>query len=168
MVENKDLVVSKSKEIGGQLGVVAKRDFNKGDLLFKVIGPLLTERTKYSFPVDLNLHIDPVLENGEGDFGYYTNHSCDPNAFVSIIKRESEDPYIEIIARKDIKSGEEVTIDYSSFEYETVAEGESCNCGQESCRGKISGFKNLPTDIKEKYKNEDIIPDYLIRLDLQN
>lgn len=164
MLENNCLVVKQSKILKNQLGVITKRNYKRGELLFIVKGPILKRRTKYSFSVDLDRHIDPRLVNGKKDFGHYTNHSCNPNAFASIIDKDCKTPYIEIISRREIKKGEEVTIDYASFEYETVVDGLQCNCGQKRCRGKIFGFKDLPYDVKIKYRKDGIVPSYLMKL----
>ena len=167
MLKNSYFFVGPSKMIKKQLGVFAKRNYNKKELLFIIKGPILKNRTRGSFSVDLNHHIDP-LKNGKKDFGYYTNHSCNPNAFISIIDKSYRKPHIEVIARRKIKKGKEITIDYASFEYETTIDNSRCGCGQKVCRGKIFGFKNLPYKIKEKYKKEGIVPDYLIELDAEN
>lgn len=57
------------------------------------------------------------------------NHSCDPNtAFVGL----------NVVARRAIAPGEELTIDYGTFYDETMAEFE-CRCGSQNCRGRIAG-----------------------------
>lgn len=123
-------------------------------------GPIVKLRTKYSFPINLNHHIDPISPGG--DFGHYTNHSCNPNAINS--SRMGIKPYIKVIARKKINKDEEITIDYASFEYETSIDGLECKCSQKICRGIIFGFKDLPLSTIKKYKKEDIIPTYLVNI----
>jgi hypothetical protein len=47
------------------------------------------------------------------------------------------------MALKDLQPGEQLFEDYLHFEYdETKIIG--CECGSKRCRGRISGFKNLP------------------------
>lgn len=59
----------------------------------------------------------------------FTNHSCRPNARLSI-----EYGRIEFYALRDIAPGEEVTVDYG----ETHHRGRlACRCGAEGCRGAL-------------------------------
>lgn len=160
------LVIGPSKILKNQRGVIAKKNYKKGELLFTIKGPILKNRTKYSFAIDLNLNIEPQSTSEGENFGHYTNHSCDPNAFIRIVEKDSKNPYpyIEVAARKAIKKGEEITVDYASFEYNTSVDGLRCRCDQRKCRGEISGFKDLPFSIRENYKKEGIISNYLIKL----
>ena len=59
----------------------------------------------------------------------YLNHSCNPNAYIY----SAGEQYF-IIAKQDIKSGEEITIDY---EIQTTGFDVSweCKCGAANCRG---------------------------------
>ena len=57
----------------------------------------------------------------------YLNHSCQPNCKIAI---ESE---IELISRRSIRAGEELTFDYSC----TIENDDwqmNCNCGEPNCR----------------------------------
>ena len=162
-MENDLLVVGDSTFLKGQLGVIVKRNFRKGDLLFSVKGPVLSQPTKYSFSIDLDKHIDPVKDDGRFDFGHYLNHSCNPNTFIQVVGRSSDLPYIKIVARRDINSGEELAFDYASLEYDTVAKTD-CKCSATECRGIIYGFKNLPKRVVKKYKKEKMIPAYLLNI----
>ena len=57
----------------------------------------------------------------------FTNHSCRPNARLSI-----RDGRVEFYALRDIASGEEITVDYG----ETHHEGQlKCRCGAPGCVG---------------------------------
>jgi SET domain-containing protein len=57
----------------------------------------------------------------------FINHSCDPNAFMRIMPGEK----VAIFARRDIRPGEELTIDYRDPEHPEV-----CKCGAANCRSK--------------------------------
>lgn len=163
LLENEFAFVAKSTFLDNQLGVIAKKNLKKGRVLFTVKGPVMTKPTKYSFSVGLHKHIDPIKDNGDFDFGHYLNHSCDPNTFVRIIEKRESLPYIEIVARRDIKAGEELAFDYASLEYETVV-SENCKCLTNKCRGVIHGFKNLHDEIIRQYKKEGMIPEYLLKI----
>ncbi len=72
----------------------------------------------------------------------YFNHSCNPNAYIY-----SADKKYFILAKKDIKSEEEITIDY---EIQTTGFDSSweCKCGATNCRGMHKwDFFLLPPEI---------------------
>jgi uncharacterized protein len=59
----------------------------------------------------------------------YTNHSCQPNARLTI-----RNGRVEFYARHGIKAGEEITVDYG----ETHHEGKlACRCGAPGCKGAL-------------------------------
>lgn len=157
------LSVKKSIFLNHQLGVVAQKSYKKGELLFIVNGPIKSKRSKYSFAIDLNRHIEPRKEKGVYNLGHYVNHSCNPTAVIRIIEKDSNIPYIEVIARRNIKIGEEITFDYATLEYELTLINSICKCDALICRGTVQGFKDLPNNIIKKYKKEGIIADYLLQ-----
>ena len=159
--ETDDLMVTDSRFVDRELGVIAKRNYVAGELLFVVKGPVKKKPSKYSFAVDVNLHVEPQKDSHGANFGHYTNHACDPTAFVRVVWKNQKNPYLEVIARKPIKKGEEVTFDYASLEYELTINGAICKCISNMCRGKIYGFKDLPHDVIRKYKKEGLIPAHL-------
>lgn len=76
------------------------------------------------------------------------NHSCDPNAWLS---------GLNLVARKPIAAGSEITMDYATFCNEAMAEFE-CACGASDCRRIIRG-----TDYKESFMDRygDHVSDYV-------
>jgi len=68
------------------------------------------------------------------------NHSCDPSAWVS---------GLDLVARRKIKSGEEITIDYATF-YNERMDDFVCHCGSRDCRGIVRGTDYLE-DFVERY-----------------
>jgi len=75
----------------------------------------------------------------------YLNHSCDPNAYIRFGKHR-----IDVVARRRIAAGSEITIDYLI----NNAGGESwlCNCGAPRCRGETgSSFFTLPVETQREY-----------------
>jgi SET domain-containing protein len=59
----------------------------------------------------------------------YTNHSCAPNARLSIVNGR-----VEFYALRDIAAGEELTVNYG----ETHHEGRlACRCGAPGCVGRL-------------------------------
>ena len=71
------------------------------------------------------------LDGSRGGNGtHYINHSCVPNAFMQIIY-----DHILFFALRDIKAGEEITIDYESTLH---SDDKRCICGAKGCRGTIN------------------------------
>ena len=62
-----------------------------------------------------------------GDATAFINHSCDPNAFMRAVSGEK----VAIFARRDIRPGEELTINYRDPDHPEV-----CQCGAANCRTK--------------------------------
>lgn len=76
------------------------------------------------------------------------NHSCDPNAWLQ---------GLNLVARRKIKAGEEITIDYATF-YNERMDDFVCHCGAGKCRGIIRG-----TDYRESFVERygDHVSDYV-------
>ena len=70
------------------------------------------------------------------------NHSCDPNTWW----RGS----YALVARSDIRPGEEITYDYSTADVDHVFEME-CNCGSPRCRGTVSNRDHLDPEWQKQY-----------------
>ncbi|MFA5029562.1 MAG: SET domain-containing protein [Patescibacteria group bacterium] len=163
------------KTKGNGRGVFALTDIKKGR---HVIRCDLTKLKTYSLeklkkhPQRRSDHWD---EAGRGkwvlDFSpaSYVNHSCDPNCLTKYYTLKKKD----IVARRDIKSGEEMTVDYSTGaiygfnkkSHITAGAGiMKCRCNSKKCRKIITDdffelpkglqreyFKNLPPSIKRKF-----------------
>ena len=76
------------------------------------------------------------------------NHSCDPNSWLE---------GLNLVARRRIPAGEEITIDYGTFYNELMREF-ACICGTRLCRGIIRG-----TDYTEPFMERygDHVSDYI-------
>lgn len=62
-----------------------------------------------------------------GDATAFINHSCDPNAFMQCVPGDK----VVFFARRDIRAGEEITMDYRDPNHPEV-----CRCGASNCRSK--------------------------------
>src|SRR5579883_1001736 len=130
-------------------GIFAGRNFCKGETV--VVGRrvmILPERTNHSFQFYFDLHIE--LDEP----ARLINHSCDPNTGV----RNNKFGAYDFVALVDILEGHEITWDYETTEYVSIAIPK-CGCESPNCRLKTRGFKFLPVDIKKKYG--PFIADYL-------
>ena len=118
-------------------GVHARAPFMPGELILKGWGERTSHRTRHSIQVDFCDHVvinTPIQ---------YLNHSCDPNCGV-LLQRGVES--LEIHALRSIAPGEELTIDYATFEYEIHFMDPPCRCEAPLCRGAITGYKDLPIE----------------------
>ncbi len=83
------------------------------------------------------------VEDGLG-MDDYMNHSCDPNLWL--------DDEVTLVARRNIKVGEELTIDYAvEVGDQTYVMKIACSCGSLSCRGKITGLDWQFPSIQSRY-----------------
>ncbi len=111
----------------GQKGLFAERNFKAGEVILCLKGSVSSTPTKYTIEVGENEHITD-------EFGTYLNHSCDPN---TKIQRKGK----RVLAKKDIKKGEELSFDYNSNETKMATPFE-CACGSKNCKGRIRGLKD--------------------------
>ncbi len=93
----------------------------------------------------------------------YINHSCDPSAYVKTVQGIRK-----VLAMHDIKSGEEVTYDYTiNGDNEGTFE---CKCGSNNCRRIYNGnFFKLP--LKNQLKYLPYLDDWFIKehaLEIEN
>ena len=72
----------------------------------------------------------------------FLNHSCNPSAGIK--------GRVTLIALKDIKEDEEVTIDYSITECDDLWEMK-CSCGEKGCRKIVRSVQYLPERQFKKY-----------------
>ena len=148
---NTNVYVKQTKHKGKAL--FANRSFKKGEFIVLIAGPTVTKSTIYTIPITFSLFIDPVPVN---NLGRYLCHSCDPNAGI---KQRTM-----VVAFKNIKRGEEITIDYAmivdKYGEEMTPENNLCKCGSKDCRGKLGSWSKLPHEIKEKYRG--FVSEYLL------
>lgn len=132
--ENRGVVVRETPDRGR--GVFAARAFETGELVVRgrAVAPSAT-RTHHSLQMDWNRHVrfDAPAE--------LINHSCGPNTGV---RNNAVDGY-DFIALRAIAPGEEISFDYATTEYVSIAVTD-CLCGAAACRGRSGGFESLPAD----------------------
>jgi len=148
----KHFYVGKSK-ISGK-GLISGEDIPKGRIITRVKGPLRFKvnknvRDALANPnwigVKKDTWIDPDRPHK------FLNHSCNPTAGVK---------GISIFSIKNIKEGDEITIDYSTIE------GDSrwtmpCSCGSKNCRKIIKSIQFLS---EKQFNSITYIPAYFRRL----
>lgn len=137
-------IVVRKSGIHGK-GIFANTDIKKGSIVCIIKGPHMfmlnkNKRDALSNPdwvgFKINHWINPVPPFK------YLNHSCNPNSGVK--------GSVTLVALKNIKIGEEITIDYSITEADTRWYMK-CNCKSKNCRGIIKSIQFLPKKIYNKY-----------------
>ncbi|MEI8006183.1 MAG: SET domain-containing protein-lysine N-methyltransferase [Bacteroidota bacterium] len=127
-------------------GIFAVRDICKGEIISTFTGPRVKIERLDDFPPEV---VDHLFNVGTDEYimarepEVRTNHSCDPNA--GIVRD------VCLIAMRDIQKDEEITFDYSIIiNDDWVLE---CRCGSPLCRKLIGKYRDLPREIKDKYRH---------------
>jgi hypothetical protein len=112
-------------------GVVTTRAWSAGEVLAVVDGVQWSAGEavddRYSLAIAEGVFFDMV------DQTRWINHACDPNAGIEKGLGPDGAAWARIVARRDIRAGEEVCYDYA-FPDELA---EPCACGSSACRGRI-------------------------------
>jgi hypothetical protein len=143
-----DVVVAESKIHG--LGVFATRAFVEGEIILPIDDsrivddkhPLRPELGEQSYHCDYLAGGKVVLMRSPER---HINSCCDPNTYVKTINGIRH-----VVARRPIKSGEEITCDYIIDCHGGIVW--QCSCGSSRCRGTIvSSFFELPVEWQLEY-----------------
>lgn len=155
------------------VGLFAQRDFEPGQRICRLSGTLHSLAEVVAEPDDGRFSGADVLGVDDGwylvldELHRCFNHSCDPNAAVV-----GTGDRVEMIAIRDVRSGDEVTFDYSTTmaddEETIVAAGHSlwrctCRCGAGNCRGEIDQFATLTPERQRRYLDRGWAPDFVLR-----
>lgn len=129
-------------------GMFAKVDIMKDEIVYIKGGHILTREEVFSssvinsyLPISDDFFIGASSLEEENAVKLYNNHSCDPNCGMH--------GEITFIAIKNIKAGEELTIDYAFVDNEDYSF--ECNCGSPMCRHIITGYDWKIKELQEKY-----------------
>src|ERR1035437_7651366 len=127
--------------------------------IMEMAGPILLDREIIVTDYSSYLQIGPNTFLGpSGDIGDSLGHSCEPNCRLHVVGNRAILFSLYVIA-----AGSELNIDYSTTSTDTVGEWSmQCNCGHSKCRRIISGHHYLSDDIKEKYKDNNMFPLYIL------
>jgi SET domain-containing protein len=125
------------------MGVFTTRVFRKGEIV--VVGTV----EKHNQPNTVH-----SSQTGQDSFVLYghpmpiVNHSCDPNCGLG----RNMDGVDDLVAMRDIPEGVEVTYDYAMRNHRIEHFPSPCLCGSGNCRGEVTGWKDLPEDIRQQYR----------------
>jgi uncharacterized protein len=136
-------------------GMFAREQIKKGEIVCIVGGMVMTDSEFAAFQathslynsiqIDESLHLveDPeITRSREGCM----NHSCDSNTWMG--------DEVTLVARRDIESGEEVTVDYALFTTQSNWMLDNrCHCRSPHCRRVITGDDWRREDVQERYRD---------------
>jgi D-ala D-ala ligase C-terminus/SET domain len=143
----------KGNSIAGY-GIYATQEISANDLIFKgeeLAQRIVTRRhveknwnvkekeifSKYAYPLSNEVYL---LWDDNPSGWAPQNHSCNANTGYS---------GLNVVALRDIKKGEELTLNYASFLDETM-EPFNCQCGAPNCSGLITGITHNSVTEREK------------------
>jgi hypothetical protein len=126
----------------GEVGLLSKRSFKKGEIVFRnkitkiEQSDITIVKLDNSYKVLNNLThtINRVSHRLFIYFDTFMNHSCDPN--TRTIFCDDSDTYNTVCIR-DIGSDEELTCDYTTFDYYNDSELFECACSSTNCQNYI-------------------------------
>lgn len=108
------------------LGLFAGEPIKKGVCIVEYVGKEVvgqeqyTSRSKYLFEVSKTRMIDGAIRSNTAR---YINHSCAPNCEIEIKKG-----HVFVMAKKNIKEGEELNYDYDTEYFEEYIKPKGCLC----------------------------------------
>jgi hypothetical protein len=108
------------------LGLFAVSPIKKGECIIEYVGREIskeeayTSKSKYLFEISRNKTIDGSIRTNTAR---YINHSCHPNCEVEIWRGR-----IYIMAKKNIKEGEELSYDYDTEYFDEHIKPKGCKC----------------------------------------
>jgi uncharacterized protein len=144
------------------LGLLSTRPFQMNETIIKIVGrvvdaDLLWKRGGKFADNCIRFGPETYLDPGDG-VSRYLNHSCDANAAI-----RKENSQLFLFAVRRIRRADEITFDYSTTLGDDDIWTMRCNCGNQSCRGRIKRFGSLPTTLKQDYVERGMVPKYIIK-----
>jgi hypothetical protein len=144
--------VDRGETLGRAL--VARRPIVAGSLVLMMGGHIMTIGQHDRLPEPLRhypTHVSDGLLIGRVSLsepdepGEFLNHSCDPNCGMQ--------DQLSVVARRNIRTGEVVTIDYAMCMTSTILDL-ACECRAPGCRGRITGDDWKDRALQERYKGQ--------------
>lgn len=114
------------KRSSAGLGLFANEDIKKGQFIIEYVGEMISNDEadkrggRYLFEVNSKWTIDG---SDRSNTARYINHSCRPNSESDEVKRK-----IKFYALKNIKKGDEITVDYGEEYVTDYIKPYGCKC----------------------------------------
>ena len=108
------------------LGLITLQPISKGNRIIEYVGGIISNEEgqkkggKYLFQLDEKRVVDG---SSRSNLARYMNHSCRPNATAYTVRGRKW-----IYAKKDIKGGEAITINYGKEYFEEHIKPVGCKC----------------------------------------
>lgn len=124
-----DFKLNVKRSVAG-LGLFADHDIKKGACIIEYVGRVIkgdeeyTSNSKYLFEVHSRKTLDGRARENTAR---YINHSCKPNAEIEVRKSR-----VFVMARRNIKAGEELHYDYGKEYWNEHIKDMGCRC--EKCK----------------------------------
>lgn len=129
-------------------GMFAKELIYKGEIVYIKGGHIITRDELFTsavinsyLPISDEYYMGALNTEEEESIKLYNNHSCEPNCGMH--------GEITFVAIRDIKPGEELTIDYAFIDNEDYSF--ECHCGSSQCRHIVTGFDWKIRELQHKY-----------------
>lgn len=154
-------------------GLFAARSFKKRERLYKASSwlipydgqphPFKLETDQGVFEMDSVTHAVPVQEGFAQLYGFdgLINHDCDGKTYSQSVTSDGHNQmeYYQVAGR-DIEPGDELTCNYNLFYWETPWDAD-CQCGSQSCQGKLKGFKHM--SFEKQLEALEMVEDIVVR-----
>lgn len=148
-------VVGGKSQIHGE-GVFTKEKILEGEKIMEFGGELISGEEAFSgsyrsrsiWTADQDLYLALPNTDTEPSLDENLNHSCNANAWLT--------DEVTLVARRDIKPGEEITLDQGTwnFEYDSYTDDkEPCYCGTSNCRHVLTKDDWKFETVRNDYKN---------------
>lgn len=136
-------------------GLFAARPIAAGELVSRLGGRLVSTEQLHRLFEESREYVDTITVADDqhlvlplGAPNHHGNHSCDPNLWWS-------GPF-DLIARRDIRAGEEVTNDYAASTTDPDFSLQ-CRCGSAGCRGIVRSSDAWVHRLDEVYEGH-VVP----------
>lgn len=137
-------------------GIFATKSIKKGEVVMiwggEVVRKSTFDETKYRIqsviPIDDDLYLALPITDKSESIDEYLNHSCDPSSWLI--------DEVTVVARRDIKKGEEITLDSATWDSDgewEYAEDGRCSCGTKICRKILTHHDWKRKELHIIYKN---------------
>ncbi len=142
-MDNPKIYLKETKKFGK--GVFTRRAIRQGEVVAVFDGQRYDGRFK-GWTEELLTH---TIQYGRSQWrdskgiARYLNHSCDPNCGIRGL--------FQVVARRDIAAGEQLTWDYEMTEKSDWFRLR-CQCGSPKCRKVIGHHDRMPATVRSLYK----------------
>lgn len=132
----------KETNYGAGKGIYTTQSIPKGEELFIFSENIVPWKnvTHRAIQLGINRWLEPLKYS----YGWFLNHSCNPTAAFKLPNK--------IVAHKDLKSNEEITIDYATVIHMKKFEF-TCCCPNNNCRKIIRSFQYTTPEFQEQFKD---------------